>query len=152
MCYRVVVLPVEVELNAKTPAPGVDMAELATTPPALDDDYPLTQQQIDSFRENSFVYLPSVCSPAEVAYFREAIARVTYEHNDERRPLVDRRIWPRRPLFPLTGTVGYPRCLRGERKGTHGTACFVGEFEAQQPSSRTRVRRSWTPRGSCSPR
>ena len=54
------------------------MAELATTPPTLDGDYPLTQDQIDSFRENGFVYLPNLCSPDEVAYFREAIARVTY--------------------------------------------------------------------------
>jgi ectoine hydroxylase-related dioxygenase (phytanoyl-CoA dioxygenase family) len=66
------------------------MAELATTPPTLDGDYPLTQDKIDSFRENGFVYLPNVCSPDEVAYFREAIARVTYEHNEERRPLAER--------------------------------------------------------------
>ena len=38
------------------------MAELATNPPTLDGDYPLTQAQIDSFRANGFAYLPNVCS------------------------------------------------------------------------------------------
>jgi ectoine hydroxylase-related dioxygenase (phytanoyl-CoA dioxygenase family) len=56
----------------------------------LDDDYPLAQDQIDSFRENGFVYLPSLCSPAEVTYFREAIARVTYANNKETKPLAER--------------------------------------------------------------
>ena len=60
------------------------------TPPTLDGDFPLTRDQIDSFRDHGFVYLPSVCSPAEVAYFREAIARVTYAHNNETRSLAER--------------------------------------------------------------
>ena len=66
------------------------MAAIAPTMPALDSDYPLTQDQIDAFRENGFVYLPRVCSPEEVVYYRAAIARVTYAHNDERRPLAER--------------------------------------------------------------
>jgi hypothetical protein len=37
------------------------MAGLATTLPTLDGDYALRQDQIDSFRDNGFVYLPSVC-------------------------------------------------------------------------------------------
>jgi len=66
------------------------MAEPVLAAPPLDSDYPLTQAQIDSFRENGFVYLPNVCSPDEVAYYREAIRRATYAHNTEKRPLADR--------------------------------------------------------------
>ena len=66
------------------------MAELAPTMPSLDGDYPLTQAQINAFRENGFVYLPNVCSAEEVAYYRQAIARATYAHNEEKRPLAER--------------------------------------------------------------
>ncbi len=66
------------------------MAEPAPTPPALDGDYPLTQAQIDAFRDNGFVYLPNVCSSDEIAYYREVIARATYANNTERRPLAER--------------------------------------------------------------
>lgn len=66
------------------------MAEAAVQMPPLDSDYPLTQQQIDSFRENGFVYLPRVCSSEEVAYYRQAIVRATYANNTERRPLAER--------------------------------------------------------------
>ena len=66
------------------------MAETATRIPSLDDDYPLTQAQIDFFRENGFVYLPRLCSPEEVAYFRPAIVRATYANNAEKRPLAER--------------------------------------------------------------
>jgi ectoine hydroxylase-related dioxygenase (phytanoyl-CoA dioxygenase family) len=66
------------------------MAESVISMPALDSDYPLTQTQIDSFRENGFVYLPKLCSQEEVAYYRQAIQRATYAHNTERRPLAER--------------------------------------------------------------
>src|SRR5262249_19550656 len=66
------------------------MAETAAHSPSLDGDYPLTQTQIDSFRDNGFVYLPQVCSPQEVAFYRAAIARATYANNTEKRPLADR--------------------------------------------------------------
>jgi ectoine hydroxylase-related dioxygenase (phytanoyl-CoA dioxygenase family) len=66
------------------------MAEPAAKMPPLDADYPLTQEQIDAFRENGFVYLPNVCSQEEVAFYRQAIVRATYAHNQERRPLAER--------------------------------------------------------------
>ena len=67
------------------------MAEATTAQyPPLDSDYPLTAAQIESFRENGFVYLPNVCSSDEVAFYREAITRATYAHNTEKRPLADR--------------------------------------------------------------
>src|SRR5690606_28547005 len=69
---------------------GADMAESAASMPPLDDDYPLTQDQIDAFRADGFVYLPGVCSPHEVAFYRQAIVRATYAHNTERRPLAER--------------------------------------------------------------
>jgi hypothetical protein len=66
------------------------MTEPASAMSSLDTDYPLTQAQIDSFRDNGFVYLPNVCSTEEVAYYRDAIERATYAHNDEKRPLAER--------------------------------------------------------------
>jgi len=66
------------------------MAEPVVTMPPLDDDYPLAPAQIESFRENGFVYLPNVCSAEEVAFYRQAIVRATYANNQERRPLAER--------------------------------------------------------------
>ncbi|HEX7037642.1 MAG TPA: phytanoyl-CoA dioxygenase family protein [Pseudomonadales bacterium] len=66
------------------------MAESAASMPPLDDEYPLTQDQIDAFRADGCVYLPGVCSPHEVAFYRQAIVRATYAHNTERRPLAER--------------------------------------------------------------
>jgi len=45
----------------------IEMPETASTMPPLDSDYRLTRAQIDSFRDNGFVYLPNVCSAEEVA-------------------------------------------------------------------------------------
>jgi ectoine hydroxylase-related dioxygenase (phytanoyl-CoA dioxygenase family) len=66
------------------------MAESAATMPSLDDEYPLTQDQIEAFRANGFVYLPGVCSADEVATYRKAIVSATYAVNQERRPLAER--------------------------------------------------------------
>ena len=72
--------------------------ETAPDAPPLDDDYPLTDEQIESFRANGFVYLPSLCSPEEVAFYRPAIARATYAHTQERRPLAERDTFRRLAL------------------------------------------------------
>ena len=66
------------------------MAESAACMPALDDEYPLTPDQIAAFRANGFVYLPAICSANEVAFYREAIVAATYANNQERRPLAER--------------------------------------------------------------
>jgi len=66
------------------------MAESANPMPPLDDEYPLSEDQIKTFRENGYVYLPGVCSADEVAYYRPAIARATYANNTETRPLAER--------------------------------------------------------------
>lgn len=66
------------------------MAEPAAQMPSLDSDYPLTRAQIESFREDGFVYLPKLCSTEEVAFYRQAIRRATYANNMERRPLAER--------------------------------------------------------------
>jgi ectoine hydroxylase-related dioxygenase (phytanoyl-CoA dioxygenase family) len=81
-----------------SPPPGADMAESAVNLPGLDDEYPLTQQQIDDFRTNGFVYLPGVCSTDEVAFYREAIVRATYANNREHRPLAERDTFRRLAL------------------------------------------------------
>jgi len=66
------------------------MAEPAASMPSLASDYPLKQEQIDFFRENGFVYLPGVCSRDEIAYYKQAIERVTFANNTEKRPLAER--------------------------------------------------------------
>src|SRR5262245_48339258 len=66
------------------------MASAAESMPSLANDYPLTQAQIDFFRDNGFVYLPSLCSREEVAYYKKAIERVTFANNTEKRPLAER--------------------------------------------------------------
>jgi ectoine hydroxylase-related dioxygenase (phytanoyl-CoA dioxygenase family) len=66
------------------------MVEAAAAMPSLDGDYPLTDQQIEAFRANGFVYLPGLCSAEEVAFYRQAIVTATYAHNRERRPLAER--------------------------------------------------------------
>ena len=55
----------------------------------LSSEYHLSETQIESFRRNGHVYLPEVCSPDEVAYYREAISRIAWQNfpqkkNDER--------------------------------------------------------------------
>lgn len=66
------------------------MSEAARAIPPLDDEYPLTEAQIEAFRANGFVYLPAVCTPQEVAFYRGAITAATYANNTERRPLAER--------------------------------------------------------------
>jgi len=55
----------------------------------LSSEYHLSETQIESFRRNGHIYLPEVCSPDEVAYYREAISRIAWQNfpqkkNDER--------------------------------------------------------------------
>jgi ectoine hydroxylase-related dioxygenase (phytanoyl-CoA dioxygenase family) len=58
--------------------------------PDLTREYPLTEEQIASFRQNGHVYLPNVCSEEEIAIYREVLNRAAYKYNRETRPMEER--------------------------------------------------------------
>ncbi len=60
------------------------------TLPDLSSDYTLTDEQIESFRQNGHVLLRGVCTPSEVAAYREALTAAAYRYNVETRPMEER--------------------------------------------------------------
>jgi ectoine hydroxylase-related dioxygenase (phytanoyl-CoA dioxygenase family) len=58
--------------------------------PDLSSDYPLTQEQIARYRENGHVLLRGVCSPEEIAVYRDVLHNATYRNNRETRPMEER--------------------------------------------------------------
>jgi len=58
--------------------------------PPLDSDYPLTDGQIAEYREKGHILLRGVCSPEEIAAYREAIVSAAMRHNSETRPIEER--------------------------------------------------------------
>ena len=58
--------------------------------PDLTSVYPLSSDQIQSYRSNGHVLLRNVCGPNEITQYREAILGATTRHNRETRPLEDR--------------------------------------------------------------
>lgn len=58
--------------------------------PDLSTEYPLSDAQIDDFRADGHITLRGVCAPDEVAAYREAIIRATFNNNKERRELGER--------------------------------------------------------------
>jgi ectoine hydroxylase-related dioxygenase (phytanoyl-CoA dioxygenase family) len=58
--------------------------------PDLSSPYPLTAEQIESFRANGHVLLRGVCSPSEVAAYREVIVEASRNLNGEKRKLEER--------------------------------------------------------------
>lgn len=58
--------------------------------PALDGEYALTHDQIESYRRDGHVLLRAVCSPQEVAPYRAVTVDTVKRHNAETRPLEDR--------------------------------------------------------------
>lgn len=58
--------------------------------PELSGDYPLTAEQIADYRRNGHVLLRGVCSPQEIAAYRQVINAATYRYNTEARPLEER--------------------------------------------------------------
>jgi ectoine hydroxylase-related dioxygenase (phytanoyl-CoA dioxygenase family) len=49
--------------------------------PLLDEPYPLTEAQIEQFRQEGFLHLKDVFNAATISHYREHIARVTYDNN-----------------------------------------------------------------------
>ncbi len=58
--------------------------------PNLDTPYSLSDAQIQSFRTNGHVMLPAVCSPEEIAVYRDVLNNAAYKHNTETRPMEER--------------------------------------------------------------
>lgn len=65
-------------------------APLDSEYPGLDSPYPLTPEQVASFRENGHVLLRGVCTPEEVAAYRPALGEATRRMNREERSLEER--------------------------------------------------------------
>lgn len=61
-----------------------------TSLPALDTAYPLSAEQIASFRANGYILLRGVASSEEVAAYRPVISEVVRRLNKETRPLEER--------------------------------------------------------------
>src|ERR1051325_673986 len=58
--------------------------------PPLDSQYPLTGDQIESYRQNGHVLLRGVLSPDEIARYREVLVNAAMRYNEERRPIAER--------------------------------------------------------------
>ena len=58
--------------------------------PHLVNEYPLSEEQIQSFRSQGFVILRGVLTSGEVDAYREEIKRATFELNNEKRKLEER--------------------------------------------------------------
>lgn len=58
--------------------------------PDLSSNYSLTDEQIAAYRRDGHILLRGVCSPEEVAVYRDILTEVTYRHNQQTRPLEER--------------------------------------------------------------
>jgi len=66
-----------------------------TSLPALDTEYALSTEQIDSYRRDGYVLLRSVLAPDEVAAYRQVIVDAAMRHNRETRPIEERDTYGR---------------------------------------------------------
>src|SRR5579859_7101988 len=57
---------------------------------ALDDSYPLSAEQIESYQRNGHVKIPHLASPKEIEVYRPAILGAVDRLNEEVRPLEER--------------------------------------------------------------
>ncbi len=58
--------------------------------PPLVGEYPLSEEQIQSFRSEGFVILRGVLTSGEIEAYRKEIKRATFELNNEKRKLEER--------------------------------------------------------------
>lgn len=61
-----------------------------STLPDLSSEYPLSPEQIASYRENGHILLRGVLTPEEAKAYRDVILDATMRHNRETRPLEER--------------------------------------------------------------
>jgi ectoine hydroxylase-related dioxygenase (phytanoyl-CoA dioxygenase family) len=66
------------------------MSTVSEAFPDLSNAYPLTEEQIASYRRDGHLLLRGVCSPEEVAAYREVLTGVVARHTREVRPLEER--------------------------------------------------------------
>ena len=60
--------------------------------PSLDNEIPLTENQVQEFRNNGHLHVRGLLSPRELAVYREAINEAAYRYNTETRELSERDI------------------------------------------------------------
>jgi ectoine hydroxylase-related dioxygenase (phytanoyl-CoA dioxygenase family) len=58
--------------------------------PDLSSDYTLSEEQIAAFRRDGHVLLRGVCSPEEIAVYRDVLNHAAYTYNTEKRPMEER--------------------------------------------------------------
>ncbi len=58
--------------------------------PSLDNEIPLTENQVQEFRNNGHLHVRGLLSPRELAVYREAINEAAYRYNTETRALAER--------------------------------------------------------------
>jgi ectoine hydroxylase-related dioxygenase (phytanoyl-CoA dioxygenase family) len=80
--------------------------------PDLSSDYPLTQEQIQSFRTDGFIILRGVLTPEEVEAYRPEIKRTTAEMNNETRKLEERDAYGKAFLQTLNLRVHSPGVMK----------------------------------------
>lgn len=66
------------------------MKEAKVKLPDLSSEYPLTEEQIESYRRNGHILLRGVCRKAEIAAFRPVIKAAAYEHFPKMPEMKDR--------------------------------------------------------------
>jgi ectoine hydroxylase-related dioxygenase (phytanoyl-CoA dioxygenase family) len=76
--------------------------------PALESDYPLTSEQIAAYQRDGHILLRGVCTPEEVAAYREAIVETALRFNPETRKLEERDTYGRAFLQTMS------LCLKSE--------------------------------------
>lgn len=101
-------------------------------PPDLDAPYHLTQEQITRFREDGFIKLKEVLSPQAIAYYGEAVTRVTMALNPNRDKPLDQRdtygkafiqvgnLWTQDPVVRALSFSRRLARLAAELMGTRG--------------------------------
>lgn len=60
------------------------------TLPDLSSDYALTSEQISSYQANGHVLLRGVCSPDEIAVYRDVLNNAAYRYNTQTKPMEER--------------------------------------------------------------
>ena len=71
------------------------MSDTEVVLPDLSSDYPLTDAQISAFQNDGYALLRGVCSPDEIAAYREVLNRAAYLRNTETRPMAERDTYAR---------------------------------------------------------
>ena len=66
------------------------MSDTGVALPDLSSDYPLNDAQISAFQNDGYALLRGVCSPEEIAAYREVLNHAAYQHNKETRPIEER--------------------------------------------------------------